>query len=325
MDATCAPADIRYPTDVNLLNAAREKTEEIIDVLHKPHKGKKKKVRTYRQKARKDYLSVAKKRHPSMKKVRQGIRKQLQYISRNLRHIEKLGETEIGKERPLAALNKRMYKNLLVVSEVYRQQEKMYREKSRKTDGRIVSIDQPHVRPIVRGKAGTEVEFGAKISVAMVEGYAFLEKLSWEAYNEAGDLKAHIEKYKQRFGYYPKSVHVDAIYRNRENRRYCKERNITISGPPLGRPPKKNAEYQRVMKHARESELDRIPIEGKFGNAKRKYGMDKIMSKLKETAETSISLTVLVMNLEKISKDFLLSIFFFVSKTGFALRKCVLY
>ena len=93
----------------------------------------------------------------------------------------------------------------------------------------------------------------------------------------------------------------------------------------MGRPPKKHAEYQQVIKHAREAELDRIPIDGKFGNAKRKYGMDKIMSKLKETAETSISSTVLVMNLETIAKDFLLSILIFVSKTGFVLRKCVLY
>lgn len=33
LDATCAPADIRYPTDISLLNEAREKTEQIIDTL----------------------------------------------------------------------------------------------------------------------------------------------------------------------------------------------------------------------------------------------------------------------------------------------------
>lgn len=133
--------------------------------------------------------------------MRKAIRKQLGYKSRNLRHIEKLGKTGIGEEGPLAQLNKRMYKNLLVVSELYRQQQKMYKEKSRETEERIVSISQPHVRPIVRGKEGRDVEFGAKISVAMVDGYAFLEKLSWDAYNESGELKAHIDNYKNRFGY----------------------------------------------------------------------------------------------------------------------------
>ena len=219
VDATCTPADISYPTDLKLLNAAREKLEKIIDVTHEPLKGEQKKVRTYRQRARKEYLKVAKKRHPSKKKIRTGIRKQLQYIARNLRHIEKMAEAGgYGRENPLMLTGGQLYKDLLVISELYRQQKQMFDQKSHKVADRIVSISQPYVRPIVRGKANADVEFGAKISVAMVEGYAFLEKLSWDAYNEAGDLKDHIENYHKRFGYYPESVHVDHIYRNAETK-----------------------------------------------------------------------------------------------------------
>ena len=158
--------------------------------------------------------------------------------------------------------------------------------------------------------------FGAKISVAMVDGYAFLERLSWDAYNEAGDLKQHIENYHRRFGYYPESVHVDSIYRNRENRRFCKERDIRISGTPLGRPPKDLEEYQRQMKGAKQSEIDRIPIEGKFGVGKQHYGWSKITSKLKSTGESCSAITVLVMNLEKHRRDLLLLIFYLVRKLG---------
>ena len=306
---------------MKLLNEAREKLEEIIDVLHEPHKGEQKKVRTYRQKARKDYLKVAKKSRPSRQTIRGGIRKQLQYIARNLRHIEKLSRCEeFGRISPLSSLKGRMYKNLLVIAELYRQQKKMYDQKIHKVADRIVSISQPHVRPIVRGKANADVEFGAKISVAMVDGYAFLEKLSWDAFNEAGELKDHIENYHRRFGYYPASVHVDEIYRNRANRAYCKRRGIQISGPPLGRPPKDPAEYRRLLKGAKQSEIERIPIEGKFGNGKRKYGWSRISSKLKSTSETSIAMTVLVMNLEKISRDLLLSIISLLRKLGFFLR-----
>ena len=51
-DATACPQDIAYPTDLGLLNKAREITEEIIDVLHgKIEPGKK--PRTYRKLARK--------------------------------------------------------------------------------------------------------------------------------------------------------------------------------------------------------------------------------------------------------------------------------
>ena len=307
---------------MKLLNDAREKLEEIIDVLHEPLKGEQKKVRTYRQKARKDYLKVAKKRRPSKQKIRAGIRKQLQYIARNLRHIDALSQCEeLGQKSPLKSLRGRMYKNLLVIAELYRQQKSMYDQRSHKVADRIVSISQPHVRPIVRGKANADVEFGAKISVAMVDGYAFLEKLSWDAFNEAGQLKEHIENYYRRFGYYPASVHVDEIYRNRENREYCKSKDIQISGPPLGRPPKDPAKYRRLLKGAKESEIERIPIEGKFGNGKRKYGWSRISSKLKNTSETSIAMTVLVMNLEKISRDLLLTIFSLLRRLVFFFRK----
>ena len=91
LDATCAPADISYPTDLGLLNRARVHTEKIIDILYKQIKEKTtKKPRTYRNLARKDYLVVAKQRRPTRNKRRQAIKKQLQYIKRNLAHVEEL-------------------------------------------------------------------------------------------------------------------------------------------------------------------------------------------------------------------------------------------
>ena len=289
------------------MNEAREKTEKIIDILHEPLKGKRKKVRTYREEARKDYLSVSKKRKPTKNRVRKGIRKQLQYINRNLRYIRELRE-----ETPLTNLDKSLYRDLLVISEVYRQQKQMYEEKMHRIDDRIVSISQPYIRPIVRGKAKASVEFGAKISVSLVEGYAFMEELSWDAYNEGTLLIEHIEKYKKRFGYYPESVHADTIYRNRDNRSYCKGKGIRLSGPPLGRPPKDTEKYREVMGHVREDEIARIPIEGVFGRAKRRYGWNRIMAKTRITSETAISMTVLVMNLEKTLRDLLLLFFRFL-------------
>ena len=90
VDATCTPADVAYPTDLNLLNKAREKTEAMIDSMHAPLVGKSKKPRTYRQKARKDYLAVAKQKKPGYKKVRKAIGKQLCYLRRNLKNIDRM-------------------------------------------------------------------------------------------------------------------------------------------------------------------------------------------------------------------------------------------
>ena len=217
----------------------------------------------------------------------------------------------------MGLLGKGLYRELLVVSELYRQQRKMHERRLRSVSGRIVSIAQPHVRPIVRGKAGVPTEFGAKVSVSLVDGYCFLEKLSWDPYNEGGEIISHIEEYKKRFGYYPESVHADRIYRTRENRAFCQDRGIRISGPPLGRPPKDREQYRDNLKQALADERDRIAIEGAFGVGKRRYGLGRIKAKLQETSETSISLTVLVMNLEKSLRVLLLSIFRFLQKGCF--------
>ena len=301
-DATCAPADIKYPTDVSLLNEAREKAEKIIDTLHGPLIGKEEKVRTYRNKARKDYLKFSKKRRHTRKEVRKAVRKQLGYLGRNLIHIENL-----VKKNGLHLLSKRQYRNLLVIRELYRQQKEMYDGKIHTTKNRIVSIAQPHVRPIVRGKVATPVEFGAKLSISIVDGFSYLDHLSWENYNESTDLIDQIESYKTRFGFYPNSVHVDSIYRTKTNRKYCKDKEIRMSGPSLGRPKKENEQNKAIIREkkrlARQDELDRNAVEGKFGQGKRRYNLNRIMAKLASTSEVTIGIIFMIMNLDKILRE----------------------
>ena len=144
----------------------------------------------------------------------------------------------------------RMINRFLIVKELYRQQRQIFERRERKLEKRIVSVTQPHIRPIVRGKAGTTVEFGAKISLSLSDGLSFIDHLSWENFNEAGDLTYQIELYNEWYGYYPESVHADKIYQNRENRRYCKERNIRMTGKPLGRPPKETDKNKEELKVA---------------------------------------------------------------------------
>ncbi len=284
LDATCAPADIAYPTDLSLVNEAREKLEEIIDVLHAPHRGSLPKPRTYRQKARKAYLSIAKQRRVKPKTMRKAIGRQLRFVARNLRTV-----ADLAKQSELTQLTLRQYKQLLVIQELYRQQRQMFEARSHSVPDRIVSISQPHVRPIVRGKAKASVEFGAKVAVSLVNGYAFQEKLEWDNYNEGVTLQASVETYRQRFGFYPVAVLADQIYRNRDNLRYCKKLGIRLSGPQLGRP---SADLQEKKQLARLDASERNAIEGKFGEGKRCYGLGLIRARLQSTSET-------VMNLER--------------------------
>ena len=290
------------------MNEAREKTEIIIDKLHASIKGKKKKVRTYRIKARKDYLKVSKKRKKGKKELYKALKKQLSYLNRNLKHIEKLKENT-----SLKILKNREYRDLLVISELHRQQEIMHRTKSNRIEDRIVSISQPYVRPIVRGKSGTPVEFGAKLTISVTDGYVFTERLSWDNYNEGVDFIETVERYRERFGYLPESAHVDKIYQNRANRQFCAQNNVRLSGPKLGRPSKESEEKKKNKKQQRQDEIDRIPVEGKFGNGKRKYGLDMIMAKSKETSETTIGLIILIMNLERLRARFYFAFFIFIN------------
>ena len=316
IDATCVPADITYPTDLKLLNTAREKSEEIIDVLHSSRGSGYKKPRTYRRKARKAYLAVTKRRHVSFKKLRKALRGQLCYLRRNLGSIEKLSHST-----SLGILNRKQYRDLLVISELYRQQQWMYDYRSHKINDRIVSISQPHVRPIKRGKAGSDTEFGAKLSVSLVGRYAFVDKTSRNNFNECQYLQDQVEAYRKRFGVYPESVHADRIYRTRDNLRYCKKHHIRLSGPRLGRPPKITPEnavrLQAEALQARQDELDRIPIEGKFGQGKRRFGIGRLLTKLASTSETAIVLCFLVMNLEKWLTAIFLCLFFKERKSNF--------
>lgn len=141
------------------MNEDREHTEKVIDKLYKTQKSKlKAKPRTYRKQARKDYLLVAKSKKVSKKKRIKALKKQLGYLKRNLSYIDEL--IELGAS--LTLLKKSNYKLLLVVQELYRQQLWMLENKAKRIDNRIVSLTQPYVRPIVRGKARQGTEFGAK-------------------------------------------------------------------------------------------------------------------------------------------------------------------
>ena len=288
IDATCSPSNIRYPQDFSLLNEAREKLEAMIDYFHVTY-APWKKPRTYRRVARKEYLELAKSKKRSVKKIRRVIRKQLGYIKRDLGYLEKYMEEGY-------AMPERFINYYLTILELYRQQKYMFDNKVKRVDNRIVSISQPYIRPIVRGKAKAPVEFGAKYDVSVDEkGHARLEKLSFDPYNESGVFVDALERYKKRKGCYPKRVLVDQIYRTRKNRTYCKEHGIEMSGPKLGRPSEKTKKED--AKNEYQDNTDRIEVERFFSRDKHSFGAGLIMTKLEETSLSSIALSVLAANI----------------------------
>ena len=153
---------------------------------------------------------------------------------------------------------KQLRAKLETVKKLYEQQKYMYDNHTHSVPDRIVSISQPWLRPIVRGKAKAPVEFGAKLDISVVNGFTRLEYHSFDAYNEALKLSDMIERYKERTGSYPERILADKIYRNRENLAYCAERKIRLSGPALGRPKKDEI---RDKKQDYIDEAERVKVE----------------------------------------------------------------
>lgn len=64
--------------------------------------------------------------------------------------------------------------------------------------GCIVSLAQLWVRSIVRGKIHANKEFGVKLHISLVDGYARIEWLDFEAYNESADFRKAVYHYHDR-------------------------------------------------------------------------------------------------------------------------------
>ena len=283
IDATCAPQSIKYPQDINLLNEAREKLEKLIKKICKEQNWYV--PRTYRKQARKDYLAIAKCRKRPAKKLRAAIRKQLNYVNRDLGYIEWFLMQD-GVE-----ITRKEAEMLSTIMKLYEQQLYMYENNTHSVPDRIVSISQPYIRPIVRGKAKSPTEFGAKLDLSIDEyGMARLEKLSFDAYNESDILITALENYRKRTGHYPERALADQLYRNRKNISYCKERGIRLSGRALGRP----LNDPETDKTEYKDNVDRIEVERKFSLAKRKFGLGVIRTKLEDTTKSSIMVALLL-------------------------------
>ena len=208
------------------MDGSRKKAEHLIDLLHN-NEVHGVKVRTYRDLARKQYLNFIKKKKPGRNTIHKALGKQLRYLKRNILHIHRLLDS-----CEVIPLKFKDLNYFYIIQTVYDQQYAMYQTKTHHVADRIVSIHQPHVRPIVRGKERAYAEFGSKVNVSLVDGFSFIDHLSWDAFNEGQYLEDSVEKYKQTHGYYPEEVLADQIYCTRAHRHKLKEKGIRLIAKP---------------------------------------------------------------------------------------------
>ena len=304
IDATCADAEVRYPVDVDLVHDGCKAIDGIISKVCAGLgiSG----IKTCYKDARRFYLELVKRKKKGGKLVRSVMSAMLDYLHIDLRRItELLVNHDCRKEDCLQPHDVRL---LTAIYEMYGQQRKMFEDKTHVCANRIVSIYQPHVRPIVRGKAKAKTEFGAKIGASLYEGYTFIDHHSWDAYNESSDLSLHINKFKERFGYLPATILADKIYMNKENRKLLKKLEIKTYCKPLGRPPK-NPPSPDILAKMAKAVGERNEVECSFGTGKRIYRANNIRAKLPETARCWTGMCYFVKNVMKFLRELCRALF----------------
>src|SRR5664280_2675765 len=292
-DATVADQYITYPTDNGILNQSRKQCEKFIDKLS----GKAgQKPRTYRRKMDKAYLDYSKKKKKREATHRKMTRKLLECINRDIKQVNNMLDVfeSKGSRSPLKHSEQRMF---WVINTAHAQQKFMYDTKTHSCTDRIVSIFQPHVRPIPRGKTKAQIEFGSKLGVSLDKGFARINTFSWDAYHEGVDLIKQVESYKELHWHYPELVQVDKIYATRENRMWLAGNNIRITAVPLGRRKGKETETYYQKQKRRHEAAERNHIEGKFGQGKNGYNLNEIRARLKNTSESWVACIFFIMNL----------------------------
>jgi hypothetical protein len=291
VDASVIPVDMAYPSDATLLEKGRRYLVRFVkDAGRKLGRG----FRTYSRTAQKVFVSFSKKRHKTKRCIRKAVKAGLQFVRRNLRQaqvaIDELRKAGHGIPRSVR-------KRIQVIAEMYGQQREMYRTKTHTIAKRIVSIARPHIRPIVRGKAGKDVEFGPKVSLAYVDGYCFCDSISHEAYNETTLLSHQVCEFKKRFEKLPDFVSGDQIFGSRDNRNYLESRNIRHAFKPLGRPSYDEISESNERWRRKKLVQRGVLMEGIIGHAKEHFGLDRIKARLPETERLWINLGVMAMNL----------------------------
>ena len=176
-----------------------------------------------------------------------------------------------------------------LVTTVYEQQRLMFERGTHSIPRRIVSLAQPWVRPIVRGKAHANTEFGAKLHISLVDGYARIERLDFEAYNEAEDFWKIVSRFHDRYGRWPERILADKLYRNRQTLAFCKEHSIRLSGPALGKPPKQQQLSRQLKKTGISGQLRPQRSGGPFGTGKTAYGLGRVSVRLEQTTRCVIA------------------------------------
>lgn len=292
-DATCYESYLRYPTDVKLLYEAVIWNYEQLKKLN-GQLGK----RTLRSK-----IGKWKRRYTSYSKSKRPSKVQTRSITRGLlRLLTKIDSALLPLENTTYsfALVPHYWQRREATSKIIEQQGAKF-WKGKKPENRIVSLDKPYIRPIVRGKEIKKVEFGAKVHKLQIDGISFIEHLSFDAFNEGTRLKKTIYTAQQLMHTKVNIIGADAIYATNDNRNFISQNNIKTDFKRKGKKSKQHHHHFKVLAQIITKERASA-MEGSFGTDKEHFLLNKIKARTQQTEKLWILFGIHTSNALKIGR-----------------------
>ena len=273
-DATCYESSIRYPTDIKLLWEAVSWSYKQLKLLSR--QAGQRLIRTKYRKWERRYISYS--------KMKQKRRKKRKVLKRSLLHLLNKINTQLKFLEGVISpnyLTTRYRQKRSVIELIYEQQSTMFKKGLKKIKDRIVSIDKPYIRPIVRGKENKPIEFGAKVNKIQIDGISFIEHLSFDAFNEGTRLIETIFFAQKLTRKKVKILGADAIYATNKNRKFVTKHGIKTDFKPKGRRSKHRKHQDQLARMITKERASRL--EGSFGTDKEHFLLKRNLARTKET------------------------------------------
>jgi hypothetical protein len=298
IDTTCVPLDIRYPTDIRLLERCRR---EVLSLIRKAKAfGIEASYRTYARVARKIYTVFAKLSKPKAQ-TRKKVHKQMQqFVRRNLNQLKDLrmqctqvlgrrvGDESDRRRWEVLRFLQRLKESERKIQIILHQQRQIYRGNVHLRH-RIVSFHKDHVRPIMRGKFPVPTEFGPKVLLAVVRGYTYVVQAFQDNVSDTRLVVPALRWFKTVFGKFPRELLADRGMWKRAMARWLRGAGVGCGIQVKGNSVLDTPATRRQIRQ-------RLPIEARISLSKRCFGWDRCRARNDDHEESWIRLGAAAMN-----------------------------
>jgi IS5 family transposase len=311
VDTTAQPKNIIYPTETGLLDRGRRMIVRLVRQVGKLGVKVQAGFRSFRRVARRVVIFAAKLGKGRLERVKEANEK----LSAMARHvIQKTKEflplihvrAQRAARRGVKVLAKELTRRAEQLQHIVDLTECVIRQNAarwagKKVDKKILSLHEPHVVAIVKGKRNAPIEFGTKVVLAMEpSGVIVGHRVYGENVADVKTLKPMIDLTETRNGRPLEELAGDRGMHHRESDRdeVGTAHIPRISIPTQGKKPARDAGkfwFRRLQKFRARQE----PI---IGHLKQDHGMGRSRYKGLEGDQINVSLCSLAWNLKKMAR-----------------------